>query len=77
MSNGFCPTRRDVNWLPSHPTASAPLLQRLDFSMVRKNWGYQLRFGLFEVSATDMALIARTMQVEWSTLRAWARTIDR
>jgi hypothetical protein len=65
MGNGFCPTRLDVNWLPSHPTAIAPpLLQRLDFSMGRKNWGYQLRFGLFEVSATDMALITRTMQVE-------------
>jgi EVE domain len=62
MGNGFCPARRDMNWLPSRPTAIAPLLQRLDFSKCRKNWGYQLRFGLFEVSMADMHLIAAEMK---------------
>ena len=61
MGNGFCPTRRDVNWLPSQPKAIAPLLPRLEFCMGLKNWGYQLRFGLFEVAAADMQLIAAEM----------------
>ena len=62
MGNGFCPTRRDVKWFPSRPTPIAPLVQRLDFSKDRKNWGYQLRFGLFEVSMADMKLIAAEMK---------------
>ncbi len=61
MGGGFCPTRRDVAWMPSHPTPIAPLLQRLAFSRGQKNWGYRLRFGLFEVSQDDMQLIVAEM----------------
>jgi hypothetical protein len=64
MGNGFCPARRDVNWLPCRPSPITPLLQRLGFSAGRKNWAYQLRFGLLEVSKEDMALIAQTMRLE-------------
>jgi hypothetical protein len=28
---------------------------------VQPNWGFQLRFGLFEISAQDMAMIAAAM----------------
>jgi hypothetical protein len=37
------------------------LLERLELAAGRRNWGYQLRFGLFAVSAHDMALIAAAM----------------
>lgn len=62
MGGGFCPTRRDVDWLHSQPTPIAPLLQHLTFSAGRTNWGYQLRFGLLEVSQADAQLIGQAMQ---------------
>jgi hypothetical protein len=30
---------------------------------VKRNWGFQLRFGLFEISEHDMAMIAAAMGV--------------
>ena len=64
MSADFHPFRRDVAW---HRDAAEvpikPLLPHLSFSAGKRNWGYQLRFGLFEISADDMSLIARTMGV--------------
>ena len=38
-----------------------PLLDRLDFTAGKSNWGYQLRFGLFEISDHDFRLIAEAM----------------
>ena len=31
------------------------------FTSDKRNWGYQLRFGLFEISDVDMSRIARAM----------------
>jgi hypothetical protein len=59
--NGFRPFRRDVDWLAAAEAPIAPLLERLDLTAGRRNWGYQLRFGLLAVSADDMALIAAAM----------------
>lgn len=61
MGGGFCPFRRDVTWLPSQEAPIKPLLDELGFSSGRKNWGYQLRFGLFPIAAGDMEIIARAM----------------
>ncbi len=38
------------------------LLEEIEFSSGKKNWGYQLRFGLFPIAANDMEVIARAMQ---------------
>jgi hypothetical protein len=62
MGGGFCPFRRDVQWFDANETPIAPLLSRLEFSAGRKNWGYQLRLGLFEISGHDFSLIAATME---------------
>lgn len=64
MGEGFCPFRRDVDWLPTHSAPIAPLLETLEFSANKRNWGYQLRFGLFAVSDHDMQMIAAAMGVE-------------
>jgi hypothetical protein len=61
MGAGFTPFRRDVDWAEAEETPIKPLLDRLDFTAGKSNWGYQLRFGLFPVSAADFALIARAM----------------
>ena len=58
----FKPYRRDVRWVKAEEAPIRPLLERLDFTAGKANWGYQLRFGLFDISAKDFRLIARAMQ---------------
>jgi hypothetical protein len=62
MGGGFVPFRRDVAWLASEIAPIAPLVDALDFCADRRNWGYQLRFGLCAVSERDMGLIAAAMK---------------
>jgi hypothetical protein len=66
--NGFCPFRRDVVWLSAEEQPIRPLLDQLDFTTASKNWGYQLRLGLFEVSASDMGRIAQAMRAKLSSV---------
>ena len=63
MGGGFCPFRRDVAWAEGKEVAIKPLLPVLGFTAARANWGYQLRFGLFEIVEADMLLIAEAMGV--------------
>jgi hypothetical protein len=62
MGGGFRPFRRDVIWDEAKEVAISQLLHQLEFTAGRRNWGYQLRFGLFEISAIDMARIAGAMR---------------
>lgn len=62
MGGGFVPFRRDVGWLKAEEAPIKPLLDVLDFTGGIRNWGYQLRFGLFEVSDHDMRRIAEAMK---------------
>jgi hypothetical protein len=64
MSAEFQPYRRNVQWLSRNEAPIAPLLDKLDFTIGKRNWGYQLRFGLFAISDHDIALIAKAMGVE-------------
>ncbi len=61
MDGGFMPFRRDVDWRRGDETPIKPLVGRLTFTTANRNWGYQLRFGLFEISEHDMAMIAAAM----------------
>lgn len=61
MGGGFRPFRRDVAWKDAEETPIQPLLDRLDFTAGRPNWGYQLRFGILAISVHDFELIAATM----------------
>ncbi|MDX8437020.1 EVE domain-containing protein [Mesorhizobium abyssinicae] len=61
MGGGFTPFRRDVAWAEAEEAAIKPLLGRLDFTAGKTNWGYQLRFGLFEIDEHDFRLIAEAM----------------
>nr|WP_295081073.1 EVE domain-containing protein [uncultured Roseateles sp.] len=63
MGGGFVPFRRDVAWQEACEAPIQPLLDRLEFSRGQKSWGHLLRFGLFEISAQDMNLIAQAMGV--------------
>ena len=63
IGNGFCPFRRDVCWFESEEAAIIPLLNQLDFTKNKKNWGYQFRFGLLEISEHDMQQISMAMRI--------------
>ena len=63
MAGGFQPFRRDVAWERPRETSIMPLLDRLELTAGKSNWGYQLRFGLIELSEHDFQLIARMMAV--------------
>lgn len=64
MGAGFTPFRRDVAWAKADEAPIKPLLEQLDFTKGKSNWGYQLRFGLFEITAHDFSLIAEAMGAE-------------
>jgi hypothetical protein len=53
-----------VRWLQTQDAPIRPLLDALEFSAGRRNWGYQLRFGLFAVSDRDMRTIAVAMGID-------------
>jgi hypothetical protein len=59
----FRPYRRDVTWFETRDAPIQPLLDALEFAAGKRNWGYQLRFGLFAVSDGDMRTIATAMGV--------------
>jgi len=61
MGKGFKPYRRDVNWAKAEEAPIAPLLDKLEFTAGKTNWGYKFRFGLFPISAADFRSIAKAM----------------
>lgn len=63
MGGGFVPFRRDVAWLASRPTPIRPLLDHLDLTRGRRNWGQPFRYGLLRITAADFARIATAMGV--------------
>lgn len=64
MGGDFVPWRRNVDYLEAAEAPIAPLLDTLDFTRGNRNWGYQMRFGLFEISEHDFRVIAGAMGVE-------------
>jgi EVE domain len=63
MGGGFVPFRRDVDWLEAQESPILPLLDQLEFSAGKRNWGYQLRFELLSISAVDFGEIGEAMGV--------------
>lgn len=61
MGGGFVPYRRDVAWQATQPAPIAGLLDHLAFTRGKRNWGYPMRLGLFDITPDDMAHIARAM----------------
>lgn len=60
---GFRPFRRDVLWSEVVETPIRSLLGLLSFTRDHPNWGYQLRFGLFEITEEDMRQIRQATAV--------------
>lgn len=62
MGGGFVPHRHDVKWQDACAAPIRPLLGDLSFTAGRANWGHALRFGLVEITRTDLELIAAAMK---------------
>ena len=62
MGGGFTPFRRDVTYASAQEAPIRPLLEKLDLTRGKTNWGYAFRFGLIEVSEVDFRTIASAMR---------------
>jgi predicted RNA-binding protein len=64
VSEDFCPSRRNIEFLPSKDVSILPLIPGLNFIHDKKNWGYPFRFGLLEIERHDFDLISSQMLQE-------------
>ncbi len=67
MSEQFMPYRHDVEWLSQQHCSIRPLLAELSFTKDNPRWGYNFRFGLFEITLDDLRCIASGMGVTLTT----------
>lgn len=61
QTKGFHPFRRHTHYLKTKEAPIQPMLDDLDFTKGRSNWGMALRRGMFEISHHDYNRIARAM----------------
>jgi hypothetical protein len=76
MGGGFVPFRRDVTWFDTRDAPIRPLLEALEFTHGKQNWGYQFRYGLFEIGHADMRRIADAMGVGAQHLQSTSSTLS-
>ena len=61
MSEDFCPSRRNIEFLKSNDASILPLINDLDFIQNKKSWGYPFRFGFFEIQQRDFDIVSLKM----------------
>ena len=61
VSEDFCPSRRNIEFMPSEDVSTLPLINDLNFIQNKKSWGYPFRFGFFEIQQQDFDLISSKM----------------
>ena len=59
--DGFTPFRRDVDWLETQHAPIGPLLDRLELTRGKTNWGYGFHFGLVRISDQDRDVVLAAM----------------
>ena len=64
VSEDFCPSRRNIDFLQSKDASILPLINDLNFIQNKKSWGYPFRFGFFEIDQHDFNLISAQMLQE-------------
>lgn len=67
MGGGFIPYRRDVTWFRALSAPIRQLLDQLEFTRGRKQWGYAFRFGFFALSEADHDTIRLAMGLSRSS----------
>ncbi|NOT78490.1 MAG: EVE domain-containing protein [Bacteriovoracaceae bacterium] len=63
MFENFIPYRRKINYKLAKEVSLLSIKSKLEFTQ-EKNWGYQLRRGLVELSKEDYKTIANAMEVK-------------
>ena len=61
VSEDFCPSRRNIEFLQCKDTSILPLIDDLQFIQNKKRWGYPFRFGILEINEHDFDLISSQM----------------
>ncbi len=61
VSEDFCPSRRNIDFLQCEDASILPLINDLNFIQNKKSWGYPFRFGFFEIDQHDFNLISAQM----------------
>lgn len=61
MSEDFTCHRRDVDWLETRITPIATLLDALELTKGKTNWGYGFRFGMVRITDHDRDVILTAM----------------
>jgi hypothetical protein len=61
MGDGFRPFRRDVDYVEAQQVSILPLLERLELTRGKRNWGYPFRLGLVEITKSDFDTISTAM----------------
>lgn len=61
LSEDFCPSRRNIEFLPNNDISILPLINDLRFIQNKKSWGYPFRYGFFEIEQHDFDLISSKM----------------
>jgi len=60
----FKPWRRLVNYTKSTDAPIRPLLDQLELTVGKTNWGYVFRYGLVEITEQDFQTIAHAMHAK-------------
>ena len=61
MGGGFRPFRRDVRFVEAKEVSILPLLDALDLTRGKRNWGYPFRLGFLEITQHDFETISAAM----------------
>jgi hypothetical protein len=66
LGDGFRPFRRHVKYASANEASILPLLETLELTRGKRNWGYPLRLGLVEITERDFDTIAAAMKTKIS-----------
>lgn len=61
VSQDFCPSRRNINFLNCNDISILPMINNLQFIQDKQRWGFPFRFGILEINKHDFDLISSQM----------------
>lgn len=61
VNEGFCPARKQIEFLKCRPVAIRRLIKALSFIIDKRKWGYPFRSGLLETLHKNFNLISSEM----------------
>ena len=64
LTDNFKPFRRNTVYLDCKEAPIHSLIEKLEFTVNKKSWGYKFRFGLFGINRKDFLLIAKAMEAK-------------